>query len=272
MTGTRWVGMYAFYASNSTLVAGCVRYRARSEADPANARYFGGCGAPPAAAPQLPTRVCADGALAQKAQPQPCLNVTAPAMELNATLDAPVKCGGVSTRAAAYRGMRCGPGLRWVRWSSVTLPEGGRACRFSRNNTDLRWNAQWLGQCGVPPQFAMALPARVCGVPEEAPLPAPSSPWPRTLPRPSPAPAAPAPPSAAPPPVPSPLPPSSSLPPPAVVGSLPKGAPVPRLERGVFPGCVRKRAPPTPPLLHSHPSTPPPTPATQPRPHPAPHP
>ncbi|KAI8472286.1 MAG: hypothetical protein J3K34DRAFT_457915, partial [Monoraphidium minutum] len=184
MTGANWLGMYAFYTANSTLVSGCVRYRSRKVGDPYNTANFGACGAPPAAAPQLPSQLCSDAAPGRRgsgAAPA-CLPADG-VFEWGAALDAPVKCGGVSTSGATYRGMRCGPGMRYVRWSSVTLPDGGRSCRFSRNSSDLRWNAQWLGQCGVPPQFNMALPARVCAA-DDAPAP----PGTGAAPRPSPSP------------------------------------------------------------------------------------
>ena len=181
MGAARWVGMYAFYAANSSLVAGCVRYRPRSDADPAAARDFGGCGTPPAVAPALPALLCSEPTLVRKGSPTPCVSASSAAslsssLEATAQLDAPVKCGGASTRAAVFRGIRCGPGQRWVRWSSVTLPEGGKGCRFSRSATDLRWNAQWLGQCGVPPQFSLGLPSRVCAEARVAPSPSPPPP------------------------------------------------------------------------------------------------
>ena len=188
LDAARWTGMYAFFASNSSLVPGCVKARARRDADGANALHFGDCGAAPGVAPQLPTQLCAeasssssDGATAkegqqqqqQQQQQQPngqqptgqqqpaCIPADA-TDEFRARLDSPVRCGGVATSEAVFRGVRCGPGLRWVRWSSITLPEGARGCRFSRSSTDLRWNAQWLGQCGVPPQYNTAMPTRVC--------------------------------------------------------------------------------------------------------------
>ncbi|GBF88068.1 serine protease [Raphidocelis subcapitata] len=235
LTATRWVGMYAFYASNSSLVPGCVRYRSRRDPDPWNAANFGGCGAAPAVAATLPVRLCAESTMAKRGAAQGCVPPEE-TDEFRATLEAPVKCGGVSTSAAVFRGVRCGPGLRWVRWSSITLPEGGRACRFSRNVDDARWNAQWLGACGVPPQYNTGMPSRVCTSSPSGEAPA-AAPAPATAPAPalergaapagsrSPAPA-PAPDAAAP-DAEGPRPPAPAGPAPAPAHAAPAPAPIP---------------------------------------------
>jgi len=255
MSGTRWVGMYAFFSTNSSLVPGCVRYRARKDPNPFNAENFGDCSVPPAVADQLPTRLCSESSAkrAQQPQPQPpqaCIPADQ-TDEWRSKLEEPVRCSGVSTAEAVYRGVRCGPGLRWVRWSSITLPEGGKSCRFSRNSNDPRWNAQWLGQCGVPPQYNTGMPMRVCSVVNEsgqqqrnetyhgdsaaqtAPLPAPVQTGPSPIPAPIPAPIEAAPlspeaPLASNPQPSSPPPPPPSSPPPPVSSPPPPPLPLPQ--------------------------------------------
>eukprot|EP00775_Hariotina_reticulata_P000575 gene575-854_t len=74
-------------------------------------------------------------------------------------------CGSTSVR---YEGVSCGPNNALIQWNK--LKPGSRCQAVDRAATarDLKKQADWLGQCGVPPYQIKGIPTRVCGrVPTE---------------------------------------------------------------------------------------------------------
>ncbi|KAF6252012.1 hypothetical protein COO60DRAFT_567314 [Scenedesmus sp. NREL 46B-D3] len=214
---TRWTGMYAVNTTTKERLPGCLQYRKPSESDPWNVAHLGACGVGPTVAPNLPVRVCASADAAG------CVSPARLAL-LRLTLKKAVTCNGNSSRQLVLQGSRCGPGLGFVQWSSVLMPDGA-GCSFERSPIDHQLNNDWLGTCGAAPRN-IPLPGVVCttvqaeaGVDEfrsgafrQGTPPPPgvrsSSPPQPSPPPPSPKPPPPPPPFPSPPPPPPPPPPS----------------------------------------------------------------
>jgi hypothetical protein len=145
--------MYAVNATTNAMIPGCLQYQKVSESDPWNAAHLGACGVAPTAAPNLPVAVCADTDTAG------CVSPASLGL-LRLTLNRPVACNGDSSRQLILQGSRCGPGLGFVQWSSVLMPDGA-GCSYNRSPTDRKFNNDWLGTCGVTPRN-MPLPGVVC--------------------------------------------------------------------------------------------------------------
>lgn len=173
------MGMYAVNASSGDVLPGCVQYRKANEADTWNKAHMGACGHAPTAARALPVAVCADADAAGCIPPSKLASLTL-------TLDKPVGCRDGNSTRLRFRGMRCGPGLGFVQWSTVAMLDGA-ACTFARSGIDRKSNADWVGGCGVTP-YNIPMPAVVCtaaqmaaGVGELGITP-PASPSPSPLP------------------------------------------------------------------------------------------
>jgi hypothetical protein len=79
-----------------------------------------------------------------------------------------------SARSATYQGTACGPNKAFVQWQRLT--PSGCSAKARSGMQNLRQQAEWLGQCGVPPYQAKGLPTRVCNVAASPPPPSPANP------------------------------------------------------------------------------------------------
>jgi hypothetical protein len=66
-----------------------------------------------------------------------------------------------AARSATYQGTACGPNKAFVQWQHLTPSGCSTNARSGLQN--VQQQAEWLGQCGVPPYPAKGLPTRVCG-------------------------------------------------------------------------------------------------------------
>jgi hypothetical protein len=61
---------------------------------------------------------------------------------------------------ATFKGVPCGPNGALIQWNHMA-PAG--CLTVDRSTADPKSIADWIGQCGVPPQQITGLPTRVCG-------------------------------------------------------------------------------------------------------------
>lgn len=69
-------------------------------------------------------------------------------------------CSAPSSTRVTFNGVPCGPNNALVQWNTMA-PTG--CTSYTRSTLDVKQQADWLGQCGVPPFQIMGMPTRVCG-------------------------------------------------------------------------------------------------------------
>eukprot|EP00775_Hariotina_reticulata_P007715 gene7715-7914_t len=164
----RWTGIMAYSQSTNQLYKNCVRLRAAETDARRVATFFGDCGVAPTLFPAAPTSVC----LEVKGTPCiPASSISSYTIQLTNSY-----CG--SSRAV-FTGSGCGPKSALIQWQSFV--PGDSCSSVSRDDTpgDLKKQADWLGQCGVPPHQVQGVPTAVC---ERLPVDDNSSSFPPPLP------------------------------------------------------------------------------------------
>lgn len=163
----RWTGVYSVWRGTGQLYSSsCVWLRPNTTNETSLANIFGDCGVAPLLFPELPTKVCKESAASA------CL-ASASLSSVPTTLSKKSCSQAEPQRAATYQGSPCGPNSAFIQWQRLT--PAGCSARTRSGMRNMQQQAQWLGQCGVPPYQAKTLPTRVCGT-AAAPLPPPASP------------------------------------------------------------------------------------------------
>jgi hypothetical protein len=70
-------------------------------------------------------------------------------------------CPVSGSQAVVYRGVPCGPSNSLVQWEALSAPACGAT--LARATLDPKQQADWVGQCGVPPMQISGLPTKICG-------------------------------------------------------------------------------------------------------------
>jgi len=70
-------------------------------------------------------------------------------------------CAARGAQTVTFKGVPCGPGNSLVQWEALSAPACGAS--LSRATLDIKQQADWVGQCGVPPMQISGLPTKVCG-------------------------------------------------------------------------------------------------------------
>ncbi|KAF6256959.1 peptidase S8/S53 domain-containing protein [Scenedesmus sp. NREL 46B-D3] len=164
----RWSGLFAYDKATGQQLSNCLYLRAR-ESNATNVRqYFGDCGAAPTMFAGVPTSVCQEGSDAS------CVDASRVASYTVQTSQ-PLCSDARSTRVT-FQGVPCGPNNALVQWNTMS-PVG--CSSYARARLDVKQQADWLGQCGVPPFQITGMPTRICGrVPGggSTPTPPPANP------------------------------------------------------------------------------------------------
>lgn len=120
------------------------------------------------------TPSCQFGMAASRAGPDPCCCRLLCCC--SAVSDACVEAGSLSaysvhlsnglcpvrgSQTITFRGVPCGPGNSLVQWEALSAPACG--AELSRTALDPKQQADWVGQCGVPPMQISGLPTTICG-------------------------------------------------------------------------------------------------------------
>lgn len=170
-------------AATGAPIPGCVL--ARNSSKDFTAKWLGGCGAAPALAPGLPTvGLCAPSESPSAA----CVGSKQVAGGMTAVLPRAAACGAASGASVSFKGARCGPGGRFVRWTSYAVDgAGGRPCAradavpsgmtavaaaaaqassgggaAAAAGVKALAGADMMGSCGVPPMAHKELPVELC--------------------------------------------------------------------------------------------------------------
>lgn len=69
-------------------------------------------------------------------------------------------CPARGSQTITFRGVPCGPGNSLVQWEALSAPACG--AELSRATLDPKQQADWVGQCGVPPMQISGLPTKIC--------------------------------------------------------------------------------------------------------------
>lgn len=70
-------------------------------------------------------------------------------------------CPTRGAQTVTFKGVPCGPGNSLVQWEAMSAPACGAV--LSRATLDVKQQADWVGQCGVPPMQISGLPTKICG-------------------------------------------------------------------------------------------------------------
>jgi hypothetical protein len=70
----------------------------------------------------------------------------------------PAAAGGHST--VSFSGVPCGPDNSLIQWQAMNA--GACGASLARDTLDAKQQADWVGQCGVPPMQISGLPTRIC--------------------------------------------------------------------------------------------------------------
>lgn len=147
----RWTGIYTYKKDTGALVKNCIKLRSSESSPQRIAQLFGECGVAPKHFANLPTSVCTEAA------DSPCAEASSLAsyrVDLSRAL-----CSTGSPKAT-FTGVPCGPAGALIQWNNLS-PAG--CLPVDRSTADPKSIADWIGQCGVPPQQITGLPTRVCG-------------------------------------------------------------------------------------------------------------
>lgn len=70
-------------------------------------------------------------------------------------------CPTRGAETVIFRGVPCGPASSLVQWEALSAPACG--ANLARATLDPKQQADWVGQCGVPPMQISGLPTKICG-------------------------------------------------------------------------------------------------------------
>jgi hypothetical protein len=70
-------------------------------------------------------------------------------------------CPARGSQTVVFRGVPCGPSNSLVQWEALSAPACG--ANLARASLDPKQQADWVGQCGVPPMQISGLPTKICG-------------------------------------------------------------------------------------------------------------
>lgn len=70
-------------------------------------------------------------------------------------------CPARGSQTITLKGTPCGPSNSLVQWEALSAPACGTV--LSRATLDPKQQADWVGQCGVPPMQISGLPTKICG-------------------------------------------------------------------------------------------------------------
>jgi hypothetical protein len=69
-------------------------------------------------------------------------------------------CPARGSHSVTFKGTPCGPGNSLVQWQAMSAPACGTT--LARESLDPKQQADWVGQCGVPPMQISGLPTKIC--------------------------------------------------------------------------------------------------------------